>query len=168
MCALRAAIGSDCAATAVTPMAMAETASTVRFIEFLPSWAGWRPAFRTTPVLGLLFLKTSTLREEARDHELVNGSGAPPKHAPVCRSLFRRMRCRRRLAPTTRGHNRDPAAHHIEHGREDEAEGGDADHARKHRSSERLAQLGAGSHTPHHRGNAKDEGERGHEDRPQP
>src|ERR1051325_3067011 len=38
---LRAAFGSDCAATAVIPIAIAETASTVRIIEHLPSlWAG--------------------------------------------------------------------------------------------------------------------------------
>src|SRR5437588_10999261 len=71
MCALRAAIGSDWAATAVMPIAIAATASTVRCIEF-PPLGGLAPAFSDNPGPSLLFLKSRALREQARDHELVN------------------------------------------------------------------------------------------------
>src|SRR5438067_12077051 len=74
MCVLRAAIGSDWAATAVMPMAMAATARTVRFIEFPSLVSGLAPGFSDNPGPSLLFLKISALREQAQDHELVNNA----------------------------------------------------------------------------------------------
>ena len=63
---------------------------------------------------------------------------------------------------------REPARDHVEHRREDQPEDGDPDHAGEHRGAERLPQLGAGADRPDQRRDAEDEGERGHQDRPQP
>src|SRR5881409_2673103 len=56
---------------------------------------------------------------------------------------------------------------HVEHGRQEEAEERDAEHAAEHRRSERLAHLGAGSGRARERQHAQDERERGHQDRPE-
>src|SRR5580700_9379174 len=63
---------------------------------------------------------------------------------------------------------RNPPRDHVKHRREHQAERGDADHAGEHRGAERLAQFGAGADRPDQRRDAEDEGERGHQDRPQP
>src|SRR5438876_11186466 len=56
---------------------------------------------------------------------------------------------------------------HVEHGRQEEAEERDAEHAAEHGRSERPAHLGAGSGRARERQHAKDERERGHQDRPE-
>src|SRR5580693_3207483 len=61
----------------------------------------------------------------------------------------------------------NPPRDHVKHRREHQAERSHADHAGKHRSAERLAQFGAGADRPDQRRDAEDEGERGHQDRPQ-
>src|ERR1700674_3316227 len=82
--------------------------------------------------------------------------------------LFSRAMQRLRDGGWTGGAARHPATDHVEDRREDQAEGGDADHAEKHRGAERLAHLGAGADRPNQWDHAEDEGERGHEDRTQP
>src|SRR5947207_1164499 len=56
---------------------------------------------------------------------------------------------------------------HVEHGRQEEAEERDPEHAAEHRRAERLAHLGAGSGRARERQHAQDERERGHQDRPE-
>ena len=52
----------------------------------------------------------------------------------------------------------------IEYGRKNQTEERHADHAREHRSAQRLAQLGAGAYGPYERYDAQNERERRHED----
>jgi uncharacterized membrane protein len=94
--------------------------------------------------------------------------GAERWRAARCRSLGWPGRMRRRPGAMPPRPPRKPAANHVEHRREDQAECGDADHAGEHRSAQGLPQLGAGAHRPHHRRHAEDEGERGHQDRAEP
>src|SRR5438093_119127 len=56
---------------------------------------------------------------------------------------------------------------HIEHGRQEEAEERDPEHAAEHRRAERLAHLGPGSGRARERQHPQDERERGHQDRPE-
>src|SRR5947209_7303800 len=76
--ALRAAIGSDWAATAVTPIAIAATASTVRNIVILPL-GRVAPGIPDNPSVCLLFLKRDGLCEPAQDHDWVNTPANPLK-----------------------------------------------------------------------------------------
>ena len=56
----------------------------------------------------------------------------------------------------------------VEHRREEDAEERHAEHAAEDRRAQRPAHLGAGPLGEHQRHDAEDEGERGHQDRPQP
>src|SRR5690348_16515251 len=72
MSSLRWAIGSDCAATAVIPIAIAETASTVRIIEWSPLIGGpGLPGFPVNPGKRMLFLEKPGAREPGEDHDPV-------------------------------------------------------------------------------------------------
>ena len=87
-------------------------------------------------------------------------------------ALFGRLlRADRRLGlggcPPARDDAGEPARRHVEHGREDEAEEGDTDHAGEDRGPESPGALGAGPDGPHERHHAEDERERRHQDRPQ-
>src|ERR1043165_9702064 len=121
MVALRWAIGSDCAATAVIPIAIAETASTVRIIEWLPSlWAG---GFRLSGQPRIQFdipqkKPPGRAGRGSRSRELKGACRG--KDLRICAALpqsFGRMRGRHRPAPG--GCARDPAAHHGDARRED-------------------------------------------------
>src|SRR2546421_3757635 len=57
---------------------------------------------------------------------------------------------------------------HVEHGSEQQPEGGDADHPGEHRDAERVPHLGSGAGGQSERHDAHDEGHGGHEDRAQP
>src|ERR1700750_1270435 len=90
MVALRWAIGSDCAATAVIPIAIAETASTVRIIEWLPHlWAG---GFRLSGQPRIQFdipqkNARGRARRGSRSRELwADVAEKTQESAPVCRS----------------------------------------------------------------------------------
>ena len=61
-----------------------------------------------------------------------------------------------------------PADDVEEDRREEDAEGGDADHAAEDGGAQRAAHFGAGAFGQHQRHDAEDEGEGRHDDRPQP
>ena len=60
-----------------------------------------------------------------------------------------------------------PRGSDVEDRREDQAEDGDAEHAEDHRGAQRLAHLRARPDRDGQRDHAEDEGEAGHQDRPQ-
>src|SRR5258708_11304226 len=62
----------------------------------------------------------------------------------------------------------EPPANDVEGRREDQSERRDADHAGKNRGPKRLPELGAGARRPYQRHDTENEGERRHQDRPQP
>ena len=62
----------------------------------------------------------------------------------------------------------ESADHDVEHGREVEPDHRDAEHAAEDDGAEHVAHLGAGAAREYQRQHAEDEGERGHQDRPQP
>src|SRR5690606_1836375 len=62
---------------------------------------------------------------------------------------------------------REAAAHHIEHGGEQQTEEGHTDHAVEHGGTQRLAHLEARTLCDRQRQYAEDEGKRGHQDRTQ-
>src|SRR3984957_2167615 len=93
--------------------------------------------------------------------------GQPATASSPTATLLRCLRARRALLACPRAELRDPAGDDVEDRGEDQPEGGDADHAEEHRGAKRLAQLGAGADRPDQRTDTENEGERGHQDRPQ-
>src|SRR5262249_5091762 len=81
-----------------------------------------------------------------------------PSAGTACKPVSLRRRHDRcvRLAKTKAG---QPSTDHIKSRRKYQSERGDADHAGKHRSTERLPELGARARGPDQRQDAKDEGE---------
>ena len=62
----------------------------------------------------------------------------------------------------------EAAQQHVEHRREEDAERRDADHAGEHRDAHGVTHLRAGADRCYQRHHAHDEGNRRHQDRPQP
>jgi hypothetical protein len=62
----------------------------------------------------------------------------------------------------------EPAANNVEGWREDQSERRDTDHTGEHRGTKRLPELGPGARRPYQGHDTENEGERRHEDRPQP
>src|SRR6202011_112366 len=94
-------------------------------------------------------------------------------HALACglddaHGSFGRLRLRHRSGCRLSAEDGEPTANDVECRREDQSERRNTDHAGETRGTERLPELGAGARRPYQRHDTENEGERRHQDRPQP
>src|SRR6185312_4097646 len=101
-----------------------------------------------------------TVREASAPEPFRRGSHTASAYLELASAPARRSRTAAR--PEALGVLSDPAADDVEHRREDEAEGGDANHAEEHGRAERLPEFRARPGRDHERHHTEHEGERRH------
>src|SRR5882724_1606944 len=93
---------------------------------------------------------------------------SPLDRRETCPGSFGRLRQRHRGGFHLPPAGGEPPANDVEGRREDQSESRNPDHARKNRGAERLPELGSGAGRPNQWHDTENEGERRHQDRPQP